>query len=151
MKDDISSYTGLKKIIYVVRRYFWVWFIAIITLSIVLMFAGSLVFDKKIELSIINSWVGVILGLVALVATVFSLGLSFYNFDKQNELNKQSEELLNKILTVTTETKDTLVNYTSENSLIKTKTQKNSNVKKKEIELDSMSKALEQLSKILNG
>jgi hypothetical protein len=101
--------------------------------------AFSLIYDKNIELSIINSWVGIILGLVALVATVFSLGLSFYNFDKQNELDTQNQILMNKILNNTAETKEQLVKYGLSNNSIKIQSQ--DDVRNK-TDLDKISKAL---------
>ena len=88
-----KSQNGLEKIIFYVKNHFWNWFIYIITTSLVLLVSFSLIFKESITLSTINNWVGVILGLVALVATVFSLGLSFYNFDKQNELDKKNRDL----------------------------------------------------------
>ena len=122
-----------------VRKHFWTWFIYAITTSLILLVAFSLIYDKNIELSIINSWVGIILGLVALVATVFSLGLSFYNFDKQNELDTQNQILMNKILNNTAETKEQLVKYGLSNNSIKIQSQ--DDVRNK-TDLDKISKAL---------
>ncbi|RGH32999.1 hypothetical protein DW964_06715 [Ruminococcus sp. AM47-2BH] len=138
-EERVKKATGLEKLIVYVRKHFWTWFIYAITTSLILLVAFSLIYDKNIELSIINSWVGIILGLVALVATVFSLGLSFYNFDKQNELDTQNQILMNKILNNTAETKEQLVKYGLSNNSIKIQSQ--DDVRNK-TDLDKISKAL---------
>ncbi len=138
---------GLKFLIDYVRNHFWSWFIYIITTSLVLLVVCSLIFDKSLELSTINNWVGVILGLVALVATVFSLGLSFYNYDQQNELNKQNEVILQKILSATQETKERLVQYQNNQNLIRTNAQIR-NSENNDNDLDNLSR---ELSRKLNN
>ena len=140
---DNRSPKGLAKLIRAVRRHFWSWFIYIVSTSLIAIVVCSLIFDKNIELNTINNWVGVVLGLVALVATVFSLGLSFYNYDKQNELDKQNRELMQQVLNETKKTNDQLAKYSnSPSSVIQTESQKKET---------SHQDNLEDISNILNS
>lgn len=140
---DNRSPKGLAKLIRTVRRHFWGWFIYIVSTSLIAIVVCSLIFDKNIELNTINNWVGVVLGLVALVATVFSLGLSFYNYDKQNELDKQNRELMQQVLSETKKTNDQLAKYSnSPSSVIQTESQKKET---------SHQDNLEDISNILNS
>lgn len=97
MDEKNENLTGLEKLIEYVRKHFWTWFVYIITTSLVGLVICSLIFKNSLELKNISDWVGVILGLVALVATVFSLGLSFYNYDKQMQLDLRNKELMEQI------------------------------------------------------
>lgn len=45
------------------------------------MFISSIIFDKVVTINVLNSWVGIILGLVATVIGIISMVLSFYNLD----------------------------------------------------------------------
>lgn len=136
-----KSQNGLEKIIFYVKNHFWNWFIYIITTSLVLLVSFSLIFKESITLSTINNWVGVILGLVALVATVFSLGLSFYNFDKQNELDKKNRDLMNQVLNETKRTNEKLASFENGPHALITTTSQQSNSSKAN-DLRGLSEAL---------
>ena len=45
------------------------------------MFISSIIFDKVVTINVLNSWVGIILDLVATVIGIISMVLSFYNLD----------------------------------------------------------------------
>lgn len=143
MKNEPSN--GLEKLIRYVRDKFWTWFICIITLSFVGLVVSSFIFDKIITLSVISNWVGVILGLVALVATVFSLGLSFYNFDKQNEIEDKNREIMNSILRITTETQKQFAQFSLQHEFLETDSQKNKDNKESIAELKHVSELLNSL------
>lgn len=57
----------------------------VLATSIIGLFLGSIFFKEVIGLDEINTWVGIVLGLVALVIGVISLFLSFYNVDQANK------------------------------------------------------------------
>lgn len=66
----------------------------VISTSIIGLFLCSIVFEREIELDIINNWVSIILGLVALVIGIISLFLSFYNLDQANKTQEKTVELI---------------------------------------------------------
>lgn len=66
----------------------------VIATSIIGLFLCSIVFENVIELDVINSWVSIILGLVALVIGIISLFLSFYNLDQANQTQEKTIRLI---------------------------------------------------------
>ncbi len=66
----------------------------VIATSIIGLFLGSIFFEKIIGLNEINSWVGIVLGLVALVIGIISLFLSFYNVDQANKTQEKTVEII---------------------------------------------------------
>ena len=63
-------------------RSFWGKFVFyVLATSIIGLFLGSIYFKSEIELETINSWVSIVLGLVALIIGIISLFLSFYNLE----------------------------------------------------------------------
>mgnify|MGYP003316930309 CR=1 FL=1 len=53
-----------------------------------------MIFKENIELQTINNWIGIILGLVATIASIISLYLSFYNLEREQEQNRENNKLL---------------------------------------------------------
>lgn len=84
---------NMSKIIKNIKQFWWKYVLYTLTTGIVLLFTASFVFNKEITLNVMNSWIGVILGLVALVIGVISMFLSFYNLDQS--INTQKETLSN--------------------------------------------------------
>lgn len=67
-------------------RAFWGEFIIyVLATSIIGIFIVSLVKRDNVTLADINSWVSIVLGLVALIVGIISLWLSFYNVDQANK------------------------------------------------------------------
>lgn len=146
MDTKNENSTGLEKLIEYVRKHFWTWFVYIITTSLVGLVVCSLIFKNSLELKNISDWVGVILGLVALVATVFSLGLSFYNYDKQMQLDLKNKELMEQIYEQTKKTNEQLAHYDNKSDRViisekgKEKLTSNEQLRKVSISLNNLSK-----------
>ena len=71
-----------------IERYrdFWGEFVIyVLATSVVGIFIASLVKRDNITLADINSWVSIVLGLVALIVGIISLWLSFYNVDQASK------------------------------------------------------------------
>lgn len=66
----------------------------VLATSIIGLFLGSVYFKKEIELETINSWVSIVLGLVALIIGIISLFLSFYNVDQSKDTQKESIDIM---------------------------------------------------------
>lgn len=66
----------------------------VLATSIIGLFLGSIFFEKIIGLNEINTWVGIVLGLVALVIGIISLFLSFYNVDQANKTQEKTVEII---------------------------------------------------------
>lgn len=92
--NEEKKESALDKVIKHARNFWWIYVVCVLTLGILSLFITALVFDKDITVSIMNSWVGVILGLVAMVIGVISMFLSFYNLDQSIKTQK---ETINKI------------------------------------------------------
>lgn len=72
-------------------RSFWGSFVVyVISTSLISLFLASFVSKQNITLNDINTWVSLILGMVALVIGVISLFLSFYNVDQAYQSQKDS-------------------------------------------------------------
>ena len=69
----------------------------VIATSIIELFFGSLFFEKVIGLNEINSWVSIVLGLVALIIGIISLFLSFYNVDQSISSQEKSINIMNDV------------------------------------------------------
>lgn len=77
-----------------------IWFQLVISLSILSIFAlfiCSFIYDKNITLSVMNSWVGLILGIVATLLSIISTLMSFYNLEKTNESNEKNASIMNEL------------------------------------------------------
>lgn len=71
----------------------------VIATSIIGLFLGSIYFEKVVGLNEINAWVGIVLGLVALIIGIISLFLSFYNVEQSNKVQKETVDIMNKVKT----------------------------------------------------
>ncbi len=69
----------------------------VLATSIIGLFLGSVYFEKVIGLDVINSWVGIVLGLVALIIGIISLFLSFYNVDQANKTQEKTIEIITNL------------------------------------------------------
>ena len=79
-------------------RAFWGKFVIyVLATSVIGLFLGSIYFKQVIGLEEINSWVSIVLGLVALIIGIISLFLSFYNVDQAIESQKQSMDIMEKV------------------------------------------------------
>lgn len=66
----------------------------VLATSIIGLFLGSIFFKEIVGLDEINTWVGIVLGLVALVIGIISLFLSFYNVDQANKTQEKTVEII---------------------------------------------------------
>lgn len=69
----------------------------IILESIIALFIASFVLDKCITLSVMNEWVSLIVGMVAMIMGVISLFLSFYNVEQSNDVQRETVEIMTKV------------------------------------------------------
>ena len=93
MLKENKSLTRIEKCIAFFKKYWGIVTSFVISTSIVALFTCSLVFDRKIELQIMNNWVGIILGMIATIMSIISLFLSFYNLEREREEGKENREL----------------------------------------------------------
>ena len=63
----------------------------IILESIIALFIASFVLDKCITLSVMNEWVSLIVGMVAMII------LSFYNVEQSNDVQRETVEIMTKV------------------------------------------------------
>ena len=76
----------------------WGRLVALVILeSIIALFIASFVLDKCITLSVMNEWVSLILGMVAMIMSVISLFLSFYNVEQSNEVQKETVKIMTDV------------------------------------------------------
>lgn len=83
-------------------KMFWGPFVAyVVATSIILLFIASFALNEVITLTIMNEWVSMILGMIALIIGVISLYLSFFNVDQanqsQNEMLGKMQELVRSV------------------------------------------------------
>ena len=84
-------------------RNFWGSFVIyVIATSIIALFIASFISKQSVLLNDINTWVSLILGMVALIIGIISLFLSFYNVD-------QSVQAQNETLKIIRDFKDDMV------------------------------------------
>ncbi len=84
-------------IIYFFRNLWGKFLFYVLATSIIGLFLGSVYFEKVIGLDVINSWVGIVLGLVALIIGIISLFLSFYNVDQANKTQEKTIEIITNL------------------------------------------------------
>lgn len=89
--------TKLDKCVEYLTHFWWKYIIYIMSTSIVLMFISSIIYDKVVTINVLNSWVGIILGLVATVIGIISMVLSFYNLDQSVKTQKETLEKIESI------------------------------------------------------
>ncbi len=78
-------------------RNFWGPFIIyVIATSIIALFIASFVSKNNVELNDMNTWVSLILGMVALIIGIISLFLSFYNVDQSVQAQKETIDIIQR-------------------------------------------------------
>ena len=97
--NSIAKKKSIEKIISFFRDLWGKFVFYAIATSIIGLFLCSIVFKERIELNIINTWISIILGLVALVIGIISLFLSFYNLDQANMTQEKTVELIQQFKT----------------------------------------------------
>ena len=91
MLDEI--YNFIKKF----RKYWGFILSFLICGSLIALFIASFCMDKVVTLSIMNEWVSLIVGILALALSVISLFLSFYNVEQSNEVQKETINIMEKL------------------------------------------------------
>lgn len=128
LNDQNNQKNKFDKVIEHIKNFWWIYVVFALTSGIIILFGASLVYDKEITLNVMNSWVGVILGLIALVIGIISMILSFYNLDQSIRTQKETldkidgikKEIIDYIEKTSKETQET-VKETNRNN---TKTEK---------------------------
>lgn len=65
--------------------------------SIVALFIASFCLDKSLTLAVMNEWVSLVVGMVALILGIISLFLSFYNVEQSNEVQRVTIEIMHDV------------------------------------------------------
>lgn len=89
------SDTGRK--LELLRRFWGPFVLYVVATSATGLFLGSVFSEKAIAIESINTWVSLILGLVALVIGIISLFLSFYNVDQSVQASKDNKNDIEKM------------------------------------------------------
>lgn len=77
---------------------FWGSFVVyVIATSIIALFIASFISDNNIKLNDMNTWVSLILGMVALVIGIISLFLSFYNVDQSVKAQNETVNIIQQL------------------------------------------------------
>lgn len=93
--DCIKNKLGV--VVQKIRCFWWKYVIYTLTTGVIALFSCSFIYDKEISINIMNSWVGIILGLIALVIGIISMFLSFYNLDQSIETQKETLDKIEAI------------------------------------------------------
>lgn len=96
-KQKMKSGGALDDLISRFRDFWGEFIIYVLATSIVGIFVVSLVKKGNVTLENINNWVSIILGFIALVVSVISLWLSFYNVDQANQSKEAVEKTAKEI------------------------------------------------------
>lgn len=79
-------------------RAFWGSFVVyVIATSIIALFIASFISKQNVSLNDMNTWVSLILGMVALIIGIISLFLSFYNVEQSMDVQKDSKNDIMKM------------------------------------------------------
>lgn len=79
-------------------REFWGLFVVyVMATSIIALFIASFTAKQNIELNDMNTWVSLILGMIALTIGIISLFLSFYNVEQSVQAQKDSLNIMNAV------------------------------------------------------
>lgn len=108
--EEKKSRTTLKDIGELVSMFKKYWFriiFNIIIISIFVLFMSSFIFKEEIILSTMNSWVSLILGIVATIISIISIFISFYNLERTNEINESNISTLKDLEDVVKKTTQT--------------------------------------------
>lgn len=99
------------------RRFWWPFSMFVIAMGVISLFTAGIIFDKKISISIMNSWVGIVLGLVATVIGIISMFLSFYNLDQsiKNEIINYVDKTSKETQDVIRKSQETQVSFAKSN------------------------------------
>ena len=104
MKDKITDKEiyiktddSMERIILFFRQFWGKFVFYVIATGIIGLFLTSIIFEKKIGLNELNSWVGIVLGLVALIIGIISLFLSFYNVDQSTNSQKETIFIMRRV------------------------------------------------------
>lgn len=88
---------GKKEDFISVLKHFWGSFIIyVIATSIIALFIASFISKTNIALNDMNTWVSLILGMVALIIGIISLFLSFYNVDQSVQAQKETLDIIQR-------------------------------------------------------
>lgn len=96
-KENIFNSSETGKALELLRRFWGPFVIYVVATSVVGLFIASYYSEKNVTLEIMNTWVSLILGMVALVIGVISLFLSFYNVDQSVQASKENKTDIEKM------------------------------------------------------
>ena len=109
VEETIDEQTKFDKIVQHVREFWWHYVLYIMGTSIIVLFICSFIFDKSVSIEIMNSWVGIVLGVVATIIGIISMFLSFYNLDQSIKTQEKTLETIDNI-------KKEIINYVDKTS-----------------------------------
>lgn len=79
-------------------RNFWGTFVVyVVSTSVILLFIASFLAGKDTTLDTMNTWVSLILGMVALIIGIISLFLSFYNVEQSIQASRDNRDDIEKM------------------------------------------------------
>lgn len=96
MRKELNK---LDSAIEIFKKYWLIIVTGLVIITLAAMFIISFIYseDKEITLNLINSWVSLILGIVATLLSIISMFLSFYNLERANEMNENSLESMKEL------------------------------------------------------
>lgn len=96
-REKKFSESDIGKKLELLRSFWGPFVIYVVATSVIGLFIVSFCTEKSITIEIINTWVSLILGMVALVIGVISLFLSFYNVDQSVQAFKENKMDIEKM------------------------------------------------------
>ncbi|EGW39178.1 hypothetical protein [Desulfosporosinus sp. OT] len=90
MSERFGMLMDMEKLINIFRKKWWIFIAKVSWISLVCLFIASFIYKQEIVLQTMNSWISLILGLIAVVLSVIAMVLSFYNTERTNEISQQS-------------------------------------------------------------
>lgn len=85
-----------KSVVNCLKRFWGPFIIYVIATSIIALFIASFVSKDNVELNDMNTWVSLILGMVALIIGIISLFLSFYNVDQSVQAQTETLDIIQR-------------------------------------------------------
>lgn len=85
-----------KSVVSRLKRFWGPFIIYVIATSIISLFIASFISKDNVELNDMNTWVSLILGMVALIIGIISLFLSFYNVDQSVQAQKETIDIIQR-------------------------------------------------------
>ena len=123
-KKDDAQLNKMRRLWLSLRKYYFVFVSSVLCVGIIALFVACIIMDNA-TIDILNNFVSIILGIVALTTSIVSMYLSFYSITRAEETDKETARILQKMDTIQDsmnenlnamkkeqgEIKNTLINY----------------------------------------